>query len=161
MSKFDSIYVDSLDVLSRYGVDKTFFETSAGRQLVNSLALVHAEDKTTFNDANELAGALLDGMVAVYKEQKIADGLGSFLSTPDGRLISTINASQDGLQETILEYVVNAKGKEVMDIYNEIFNKIGLHCPSCSCESRIVDYEELIELRESFLDKLEEILGSD
>ena len=63
------------------------------------------------------------------------------------------------MQEEALNMIQTARGSEVVDIYQEVLQPLNLHCPTCSCESEIAVYDEVINKREVYLEKLNEVLG--
>ena len=89
------------------------------------------------------------------------DNEAGFHSTPDGRLITSVVASNDGLQEEALNLIQSAKGHSVIDIYQEVLQPLNLHCPTCACETEIKTYEEVVETREEYLEKLKDVLGKE
>tara|TARA_B100000287_G_scaffold400115_1_gene419030 strand:- start:275 stop:754 length:480 start_codon:yes stop_codon:yes gene_type:complete len=155
---FDQLLDDSFNIIEKFGIDTGFFTTAAGHQLVASMEVVWEEDNDSFHNAYELAGVLMEGMVSVFKEESLRTENAHFHTTADGRLVPSVISSQDGLQEWALAYVTEAKGPKVMEIYQEIFTDMGLHCPTCTCETKLLSHKQVIEQRESFLEKLKDVL---
>ena len=59
----------------------------------------------------------------------------------------------------LLATLAASKGHQVIDIYQDILQPLNLHCPTCACETEINLYEEVIDKREQYLEKLKEVLG--
>ena len=156
--EFEELLEESITLLKDFGVNKKFWSTSAGIQLIQSLALIKDDDNESFINQYELSGALLEGMTSVFKEEALKKSDAYYHSTADGRLVTSVVASEDGMQENALHLVSSAKGVDVMHIYQEIYSELGLHCPTCSCETRLMNHSEILEKRENYVDKLKEIL---
>ena len=159
MNNFENILDDAIILLKDIGIGNKFFESSEMLSLVESANIISSDNEEAFCNENELSVFLLEGMISIMKEKALEDNDSGFYATPDGRLITSVSASQDGLQEEALNLIQSARGGEVIDIYQEILQEINLHCPTCSCDTEIMNYEEVIEKRESYLNKLKDVLG--
>ena len=155
----DKLIEQSFEILSSYGVNSYFFTTDAGEELVESVKIVSEDKEDSFCTPFEVAAYLLEGMTSVMKETALEED-SSFHSTRDGRLITSVCASQDGLQEESLQLVQKARGAEVLEIYHQVLQPLNLHCPTCSCETELANYVEVVELREQFLEKLQNVIGN-
>lgn len=160
MSEIDDLLNQALDVLETYGVSSYFFETEEGEDLIESVTILSKEREEAFCTAYEVSVFLLEGMTSVMKEKSLELNESGFHTTPDGRLITGVIASQDGLQEEALNIIQSAKGPIVLDIYHQVLQPLSLHCPTCSCETEICTYDRVIEKREEYLIKLKEVLGT-
>tara|TARA_B100001996_G_scaffold381525_1_gene371136 strand:+ start:2446 stop:2928 length:483 start_codon:yes stop_codon:yes gene_type:complete len=158
---FDSLLDESFAVMEDFGIDTEFFVTNTGVQLITSMEVVYEEDNESFKSPFELAGVLMEGMISVFKEDSLKEKGASFHTTADGRLVQSVIASQDQLQEWALAYITEAKGPKVIEIYQEVFTDMGLHCPTCSCETKLLTYEEVQTQREEFIEKLRNILDEE
>lgn len=156
---FDELLNATKDVLVSFGIDVSFWSNDATYDLVESARIISEDREDAFVNSYELAIYFLEGMTSVMKEQASEKNEAGFHTTNDGRLITSVIASQDGLQEQALNLIQNAKGHQVVDIYQEVLQPLNLHCPTCACETEINLYEEVIEKREKYLDKLKEVLG--
>ncbi len=156
---FDELIEDSKDLLEGFGIDVLFWEKEASLDLIESARIIFQDKEDAFANPYELAVYFLEGMTSVFKEQSIADNEAGFHTTNDGRLITSVIASQDGLQEESLNLIQNAKGHQVVDVYQEVLQPLNLHCPTCACDTEIATYDEVIEKREQYLVKLKEVLG--
>lgn len=159
MNNFENVLDDAIDLLKGIGINNRFFETTEMLSLVESANIISADNKEAFCNGSELSIFLLEGFVSIMKEKSLEEENSGFYATPDGRLITSVSASQDGFQEEALNLIQSARGGEVIDIYQEILQGINLHCPTCSCDTEIMNYEEVIEKRESYLNKLKDVLG--
>ena len=156
----DKLIDDAIEYLEDLGiVPSLFFKGSAGVMIIDSVELIMKDKQDSFKTHEEVAVYLLEGIVSTIKEKALMDNRASFHSTEDGRLITSVIASADTLQEKSLELISNARGEDVMEIYTEILQPLNLHCPTCSCETNIYDYEQVINCREEYLEKLKDVLG--
>jgi len=69
-----------------------------------------------------------------------------------------------GDNQTYISYLENPvqfylPKSEIIDIYQDVLQPLNLHCPTCSCETEINLYEDVVEKREQYLEKLKEVLG--
>ena len=149
----------ALDILATYGVSPEFFNEDAGFELIESVKIIFEDKEEAFCTGYEVATYLLEGMVSVMKERSLEENESGYHTTADGRLVTSVVASQDGLQEDALTLIQSAKGADVLEIYSNVLQPINLHCPTCNCESEICSYDEVIEKREEYLMKLKEVLG--
>ena len=156
---FDELLDATKDIMTSFGVTDNFWNNDASYDLIESAKIISEDREDAFVNGYELAIYFLEGMTSVMKEEAIADNEAGFHSTNDGRLISSVIASQDGLQERALNLIQNAKGHQVIDIYQDVLQPLNLHCPTCSCETEINLYEDVVEKREQYLEKLKEVLG--
>ena len=158
---FDDLLDAAIDILKTFGINKTFWADPAAMELIESANIIASDKEDAFVNGYELATYLLEGMTSVFKETALHDNEAGFHSTPDGRLITSVVASNDGLQEEALNLIPSAKGHSVIDIYQEVLQPLNLHCPTCACETEIKTYEEVVETREEYLEKLKDVLGKE
>ena len=156
----EDLIQQSFLLLQNYGVSTSWFGTDAGEELLESARIVASDQKDSFQTPYEVAVYLLEGMTSVLKEQALEEGA-AFHATQDGRLITSVIASQDGLQEEALQLIQSARGADVLEIYHQVLQPLNLHCPTCSCETDITGYDAVFDLREQFLLKLQSVLGTD
>lgn len=156
---FDDLLDDTKDIMISFGIDSSFWSNEATFELIESARIIALDKEDAFENGWELALYFLEGMTSVLKEQFIADNEAGFHVTNDGRLITSVIASQDGLQEEALNLIQNAKGHQVVDVYQEVLQPLNLHCPTCACDTEINMYDDIIEKREQYLVKLKEVLG--
>ena len=151
----------ALDILATYGVSPEFFNEDAGFELIESVKIIFEDKEEAFCTGYEVATYLLEGMVSVMKERSLEENESGYHTTPDGRLVTSVVASQDGLQEEALQLIQSARGADVLEIYHQVLQPLNLHCPTCSCETDITGYDAVFDLREQFLLKLQSVLGTD
>ena len=156
---FEELLLATKDILKSFGINDSFWDNDASYDLVESARIIEQDKEDSFVNGYELAVYFLEGMTSVLKEQAISDNEAGFHTTPDGRLITSVIASQDGLQEEALNLIQGARGGQVVDIYQEVLQPLNLHCPTCACETEITMYDKIIEKREEYLMKLKEVLG--
>lgn len=156
---FDELLDASKDIMQSIGIGNAFWDNEASYDLVESARIITEDREDAFVNGYELTIFFLEGMTSVIKEQASADNEAGFHTTNDGRFITSVIASQDGLQEKALNLIQGAKGHQVVDIYQEVLQPLNLHCPTCTCETEISLYEEVIDKREQYLEKLKEVLG--
>ena len=156
---FDDLLDNTKDIMISFGIDSSFWSNEATFELIESARIIAFDKEDAFENGWELALYFLEGMTSVLKEQCIADNEAGFHVTNDGRLITSVIASQDGLQEEALNLIQNAKGHQVVDVYQEVLQPLNLHCPTCACDTEINMYDDIIEKREQYLVKLKEVLG--
>ena len=156
---FEELLLATKDILKSFGINDSFWDNDASYDLVESARIIEQDKEDAFVNGYELAVYFLEGMTSVLKEQAISDNEAGFHTTPDGRLITSVIASQDGLQEEALNLIQGARGGQVVDIYQEVLQPLNLHCPTCACETEITMYDKIIEKREEYLMKLKEVLG--
>ena len=157
---FDDLLDAAIDILKTFGINKTFWADPAAMELIESANIIASDKEDAFVNGYELATYLLEGMTSVLKEQALEEGA-AFHATQDGRLITSVVASQDGLQEEALQLIQSARGADVLEIYHQVLQPLNLHCPTCSCETDIAGYDAVFDLREQFLLKLQSVLGTD
>ena len=158
---FDELLDATKDIMKSLGIGTNFWNNDASYDLVESARIITEDREDAFVNAYELTIYFLEGMTSVIKEEAIADNEAGFHATNDGRLITSVVASQDGLQERALNLIQNAKGHQVVDIYQEVLQPLNLHCPTCACDTEIKTYEEVVEKREEYLEKLKDVLGKE
>ncbi len=156
---FDELLDATKDIMISFGLDTSFWSNEATFDLIESARIIANDKEDAFVNGWELALYFLEGMTSVLKEQAIADNEAGFHTTNDGRLITSVIASQDGLQEEALNLIQNAKGHQVVDVYQEVLQPLNLHCPTCACDTEINLYDDVIDKREQYLVKLKEVLG--
>ena len=156
---FEELLLATKDILKAFGINDSFWDNEASYDLVESARIIEQDKEDAFVNGYELAVYFLEGMTSVLKEQAISDNEAGFHTTPDGRLITSVVASQDGLQEEALNLIQGARGGQVVDIYQEVLQPLNLHCPTCACDTEITMYDKIIEKREEYLMKLKEVLG--
>ena len=156
---FEELLLATKDILKSFGINDSFWDNDASYDLVESARIIEQDKEDAFVNGYELAVYFLEGMTSVLKEQAISDNEAGFHTTPDGRLITSVIASQDGLQEEALNLIQGARGGQVVDIYQEVLQPLNLHCPTCACDTEITMYDKIIEKREEYLMKLKEVLG--
>lgn len=156
---FDDLLDTAIDILKSYGINKKFWSNDAAVELIESANIIANDQEDAFVNGYELAIYLLEGMTSVFKETALHDNEAGYHSTSDGRLITSVLASNDGLQEEAVSLIQKARGSQVVDIYQEVLQPLNLHCPTCTCETEIRTYDEVIDQREEYLLKLKEVLG--